>query len=441
MPDRRPSGVTARPSEAESSSRVDAGGAYVHGIRQNWRPFLAWTLLTLWVGTVLGVERVAVPLVGASVFGISSYVVLLSFIASFGFVKAATNFLAGVATDRAGRRTVEVLGWVSAVPVPFLLLWAPDWDWVIAANVLVGVSQGLTWTTAVTSQVDLAGPSQRGLSIGINEAAGYGGVTLGGIAAGYLATVELRVAPFEFMAAVTVIALLVSLMLRDTRPWARREADPGALGTARTHPGRLLLAASWQNRPLFACSQAGLIEKFVDTLAWGIVPVYLLSLHYDPVTIGWVVGVYTGSWAILQLWTGALSDRIGRRIPIVVGMLLAALGVGLFPFAGSLPVFLGLALTAGLGMALLYPTLLAAVSDLAGSTHRGTVLGAYRFWRDSGYGFGALFLGISATVLGVPSTFLLAAVIMAASAAFVAVSLGSTRPSSVPGGRDVTQGR
>ena len=402
-----------------------AAPRHAHGIRANLRPFVGWGVLTLWVGTVLGVERVAVPLIGASVFGVSSYVVLLSFIASFGFVKAASNFLAGVSTDRVGRRMVEVVGWVAMVPVPLLLVTAPSWDWVIVANALVGVSQGLTWTTAVTSQIDLAGPAQRGLSVGINEAAGYGGLTLGGIAAGYLATVELRVAPFEFMAVVTVAALLLSMALRDTRPWARREADPGALSRTESHPWALFIAASWQNRSLFACSQAGLIEKFVDTLAWGIVPVYLLGFGYGPVTIALVVGIYTGSWAVLQLLTGALSDRIGRRTPIVLGMLLAAFGVGLFPLARSLPEFVLLALITGVGMALLYPTLIAAVSDVGGSAHRGTVLGAYRFWRDSGYGFGALFLGVTATLLGVPATFVVAALLMVISAAIVAAFLRS----------------
>ena len=394
-----------------------------YGIWVNWRQFVVLSVITFWVGSVVGVERVVAPLLGSNVFHVSSYVVLLSFIVSFGFVKAALNLVAGGAADRFGRRGLLILGWVVALPVPFILAAAPDWSWVVAVNTLVGVNQGLAWSMAVTSKIDIAGPLQRGLAAGINEFAGYGGVAVGGVVGGFLAAAQIRSDPAAFLLAIVLAGLLLSVLLtRETHEHARSE-ETAFQGTTkagdRSESGRLrrsFIKATWGDRRLAVCSQAGLIEKFVDTMAWGIVPLFLLSHGYSPVAIGVLTGIYTGSWAILQLVFGPLSDAWGRRWIIGAGMVLAGVGVlALGTFTDPAEEVLD-ALLAGTGMAMLYPTLIAAVADIAPPAERGSVLGVYRFWRDSGYGFGGLAIGLVADVWGFGSTFLFAAALLAGSA-------------------------
>jgi MFS family permease len=391
------------------------------GIRGNWRQFVVLSTITFWVGSVVGVERVVAPALGSNVFHVSSYVVLLSFIVSFGFVKATLNLVAGGAADRIGRRSLLILGWVVALPVPFILATAPAWSWVIAVNALVGVNQGLAWSMAVTSKIDIAGPRQRGLAAGINEFAGYSGVAMGGLVGGILAAVQIRDPPAEFLLGVVLVGLLASVLIaRETREHAHAEdraSHGGSEGLPPPHRGlrQAFAEATWKDRRLVALSQAGLVEKFVDTMAWGVFPVFLLSKGYSLVSVGVLTGIYTGSWAILQLLFGPLSDRVGRKGIIAGGMVLA--GVGVFA-VGTFTTFseeAAAAALAGTGMAMLYPTLIAAVADLARASERGAILGVYRFWRDSGYGFGGLAIGAVADVFGFHSTFLFAAVLMVAS--------------------------
>jgi MFS family permease len=406
------------------------------GLRANWGQFVVLSLITFWVGAVVGVERVVVPALGASVFHLTSYIVLLSFIVSFGFVKAAVNLVGGGAADRIGRRPVLVVGWLFALPVPFLLLTAPNWWWVVAANALVGINQGLAWSMAVTSKIDLAGRRQRGFAMGLNEFSGYAGVSVGGFLGGVLSTVAFRTAPYELLLGVILVGLVASfLAARETQDHVRQEevtrgrvVAPGDV-VATSNLKTVFSRASWKDRRLAACSQAGLIEKFVDTMAWGLFPLYLVGQGLPLVSVGVVTGVYTGSWAALQLVFGPLSDHMGRKWLIVVGMIVAGLGVlGVGAFATWTEEILS-ALVAGTGMAMLYPTLLAAVADLSPPADRAATLGVYRFWRDSGYGFGGLAIGAVADVFGFRSTFLFAAVLMSISALLFAWALRDSEPS------------
>jgi MFS family permease len=415
------------------------------GVRANWRQFVVLSVITFWVGSVVGVERVVAPALGSNVFHVSSYVVLLSFIASFGFVKAAVNLFSGGAADRFGRRGLLILGWIVALPVPFILATAPDWSWVIAVNTLVGINQGLAWSMAVTSKIDIAGPRQRGFAAGINEFSGYAGVSIGGLTGGILAAVEIRDPPAEFLLAVVVIGLLSSLLLvRETRGHAHAEdraargATHGANPVSSRGLGPAFAEATWKDRRLVACSQAGLVEKFVDTMAWGVFPVFLLSKGYSLVSVGVLTGIYTGSWAVLQLLFGPLSDRHGRRGIIAGGMVLAGVGVFAVGTFTTFPEEVSAALLAGTGMAMLYPTLIAAVADIAPASERGAILGVYRFWRDSGYGFGGLAIGAVADLFGFDSTFLFAAGLMVVSSMLFAWGLRAGSGAMASGIRGTT---
>jgi len=324
--------------------------------------------------------------------------------------------------------------------VPFLIIFATSWAWVVVANVLLGMNQGLAWTMTVTSKIDLVGPKQRGFALGINEFSGYAGVALGGFVAGYLGGVfGLRVAPFLFVLGVSLFMLLSSLLLvRETQSFTHLETrqapslQPKAdAGQARRGPGLAAIfgLTSWSDRTLAAASQAGLIEKFTDTLVWGLFPLYFARRGLSPGAIGAVVAAYTGTWALLQVYTGYLTDRIGRKWPIVGGMWLAAIGVALVAITMTLEAWVIGAVLMGVGMALLYPTLLAVVSDVAAPSWRATSLGVYRLWRDSGYAFGALAIGMVADALGLLAGFWFAAAVMAASGCLVAVFMYETLPS------------
>lgn len=419
------------------------------GLLPNLRQFVLLATITFGVGLVVGAERVVVPVLAKQAFGIASFLATLAFIVSFGFVKAALNLVAGRLADHFGRKPLLVLGWVVALPVPFLIIFAPSWGWVVAANVLLGMNQGLAWTMTVTSKIDLVGPKRRGFALGINEFSGYAGVSLGGFVGAYLGSLfGLRVAPFLFVLGVILVMLIASLLLvRETHHFTHletqqaapnqqpdsEEAQAQAQAQAQVQPRPSLAAifalTTWGDRALAACSQAGLIEKFTDTLAWGLFPLYFFSRGLSPVAIGAVVATYTGTWAVLQIYTGHLTDQIGRKWPIAGGMWLAAGGIALVALTTTLVMWVIGAMLMGVGMALLYPTLLAAVSDVAAPRWRATSLGVYRLWRDSGYAFGALAIGMIADAFGLLAGFWFAAAIMAVSGLLVALLMYETLPS------------
>ena len=370
------------------------------------------------------------PALAESEFGVpaGSFLLLTSFVVVFGVVKSGLNFVAGRMSERVGRRRVLMLGWLAALPVPFLIYFAQDWGWIIAATVLLGVNQGLAWSMTQASKLDLAGPHHRGVTIGLNEFAGYVGVALAGVVTGYAASIfDPRLALLLF-GLVVVLGALVStrLWVKETLPWATAEASrpseasPAARSSREPraisqHPStwEVFAVMSWRDRRLAAICQAGLVEKFVDALVWVIYPVFLFAQGLSLPTIGWIVGVYGFAWGGLQLFTGRLSDRIGRHGLNVAGMWICGLGVALMPVGEGVLWWSVSAVITGVGMALLYPNLSAAIADISAPSWRGSAIGIYRFWRDLGYAIGALGLGVAAHLAGqLDATFWFVAVSM-----------------------------
>jgi MFS family permease len=398
----------------------------VLGLRANLGQFLLLVLINAFVGAMVGLERSTVPLLGERVFGFASSTAVLAFIVSFGAVKALANLFAGHLSDRLGRKGVLVVGWLVGLPVPLLIIWAPAWGWIVFANVLLGINQGLCWSTTVIMKIDLVGPARRGLAMGLNEAAGYGALALAAIAAGYLAaTYALRPQPFLLGLVFAVAGLLLSLRgVRESQGHARHEASlqahpdgvaalvdslpplqagENAPFTRAPHTltfGEVFLLTSWKNRTLFGVSQAGLVNNLNDGLAWGLFPLFFATAGLSLAQIGLLAGVYPGVWGVAQLATGALSDRVGRKGLIVGGMVLQGLAIGTVVVVHGFVWWLGALVLLGLGTALVYPTLLAAISDVAHPTWRGSAVGVYRLWRDSGYAIGALLAGGLADLFG-----------------------------------------
>ena len=416
----------------------------MHGIRPNIGQFSQQLLQVFFVGLTIGVQRNVVPALAESEFGVpaDSFTLLMAFVVSFGFVKGAMNFVSGRLSETVGRRKLLIAGWIVALPIPFIFLYAPSWAWIVAGNILLGINQGFAWSMTVTSKLDIVRPDQRGVATGFNEFAGYGGVALAGLITGYLASdFDPRMSLFAFGLAVILMALLSGLLFfRETLPWARAEAaahrtgvhggpQPRVPENVSAHPStwEIFTLVSFRHRSFMALSQAGCIEKFVDALVWGFFPVYLYSQGLSLVDIGWVVGAYGFVWGASQLWTGPLSDAIGRKWPIVIGMWTCAAGVAATLYVSGLVAWALMAAMTGVGMALLYPTLIAAIGDISHPDWRGSSLGVYRFWRDLGYGIGALLLGLIADYFGaLEAGFWFTAAAMAASGLWVALAMEET---------------
>jgi MFS family permease len=375
----------------------------VLGLKENWQQFLLLVVINAFVGGMVGLERTVVPLLAEEEFGLASATVTLSFIFTFGIVKALANLFAGHLSDRIGRKRVLVSGWLFALPVPWLVIWAPGWEWVVFANVLLGINQGLAWSTTVIMKIDLVGPRQRGLAMGLNEAAGYLAVSGAALASGYLAAkYSLRPQPFLLGIAFAIAGLVLTILfVRDSQEHARVEAHShGATGDVRTPPFRAIFRVTgWGDRALFSVSQAGLVNNLNDGLAWGLFPLFFSANGASLGEIGWLAAIYPGVWGLGQLLTGALSDRTGRKPLIVGGMWTQALGIAVVLLGGSLPWWIvGVALL-GAGTAMVYPTLLASIGDVAHPVWRASAVGVYRLWRDGGYAVGALLAGVLADAL------------------------------------------
>jgi MFS family permease len=417
---------------------------YLHGIRQNLGQFGQQLLQVFFVGLTIGMQRTVVPVLAESEFGVpaGSTTLLMAFVISFGFVKGAMNFVSGRVSERLGRRHVLILGWLIAIPIPFIFLYAPSWGWIVAANVLLGVNQGFTWSMTVTSKLDIVRPEQRGVATGFNEFAGYGGVALAGLITSYLALLfGARTSLFLFGLA-TILTALVSALLfsKETIHWARAEsaaykANTGE-GVRPNYPddvsetptmSEIFALVTYKHRTFAALSQAGCVEKFVDALVWVFFPVYLFGKGLSLVQIAWVVGTYGFVWGGSQLWTGPLSDVIGRKWPIVLGMWTCAVGVMATLWVEGIVLWCVTAAITGVGMALLYPTLIAAIGDISHPDWRGSSLGVYRFWRDLGYGIGALLLGVIADAFGMlEAGFVFTAVAMFLSGLWVVLRMQET---------------
>jgi MFS family permease len=399
------------------------------GLRENAAQFTLLVAINALVGAMVGLERSTLPLIGADEFHLSSTIAVLSFIVAFGLAKSFTNLAAGALAERIGRRRLLIAGWALALPVPLLIGVAPSWGWVVAANVFLGVNQGLTWSMTVLMKIDLVGPKRRGLALGLNESAGYGGVAIAAAASGWLAS--------EFVArdvlviagaAIAATALVVSaIFVRDTAAHVALEQKSHPAES--TTPPRLreaFLAASFRAPALRSCSQAGLVNNLNDALAWGLVPLFLAADGAGTGQIGLVAGIYPAVWGVGQIWTGHWSDRVGRKRPIVGGMLLQAAALALLSASGGEVVIAALAAAVlGAGTALVYPTLIASISDSVSPVARAPTVGVYRFWRDMGYVVGGLLVGLLADAIDPAATIAIVAGLTALSGVWVWAELPS----------------
>jgi len=407
---------------------MDTGSDLEQGIREHLGQFSLHVLLVFATGLTMGSERAVLPVLGRDVLGVESVVYIGSFVVSFGFVKALLNLYAGKWGDTYGRKPVLVLGWLAAVPLPFVLIFAPNWGWITVGNVLLGINQALTWSMAINAKIDLAGPDERGLAVGIDEAFGYTGVAVGTWVTGLIAGQwGLRPEPFYFLGAVVLLALVLALFLvRETVQFARAEGEDDH-HDANLPFGAVLKRATYGDRTLFAAAQAGHVENFVDTLFWIAVPLYLTSEGLGIAAAGLVVGIHSAMY-FLQIATGGLADRIGRRPPVVWGMFLAGAGVLGMVLVGNYLAWALLAAVSGLGMALLYPNLMTVPGDAAHPTWRSAGMGVYRMWRDAGYGVGAIVIGLATELATPEAAFYLTAVLMFASGAVVYWWMEETHP-------------
>jgi MFS family permease len=404
------------------------------GLGPNLAQFSLLVVVNAFVGAMVGLERSILPAIAEQEFHLAARAAVLSFIVVFGVVKAVTNYFAGRLSDSVGRKIILVGGWVVALPVPFLLMWAPSWSWILVANVLLGVSQGLTWSTTVIMKIDLAGAERRGFAMGVNEFAGYGAVALSALATGYLAAnYGLRPQPFYLGVGFALAGLLLSaLLVRETRGHAAHEAKwHSATEDASAVSQRdIFLRTSFRDRELSSVSQAGLVNNLNDGMAWGLFPMFYAAAGLSLARIGWLAAIYPAVWGVGQLFTGALSDRVGRKWLIVGGMWLQAAAIVLIVLSRALGGFAAGAVLLGAGTAMVYPTLLAAIGDVAHPTWRASAVGVYRFWRDLGYAVGALLAGITADVLGMRAAIWLVAVVTCGSGVVVAVRMRETHPAA-----------
>ena len=404
---------------------------YRQGIRRNWSQFALQLLVVFAVGLTIGAERNVVPVLGRDILGVESILVIGSFVVSFGFVKALLNLYGGKWSESYGRKPILIGGWLIALPIPVILISAPDWWWITLGNVLLGINQGLAWSMSVNAKIDLAGSDSRGLAVGLDEAFGYSGVAIGAWATGIIAArYGLRPAPFYFLAGVIVLALVISVLsVKETLPYAEAEAENRTSETDAELPFRSILKrATWGDRTLFAASQAGSVEKFVDALVWIAYPLFLTTAGLSVVEVGTVIGIYGGIWGVLQLYTGKLADDIGRRPPVVTGMFIAGIGVLATVVVSGYWFWLITAGITGVGIALLYPNLITVVGDAAHPSWRATGLGVYRMWRDAGYGFGAIIIGLTADLVSMEAAFYLVAIAMFVSGGITLVWMRETHP-------------
>ncbi len=422
----------------------------VHGIRANLEQFMHQLVQVMLVGFTIGMMRTVVPALSESEFGVpkDSFMLLTAFVVAFGLVKGALNFVAGRLSERMGRKKVLLLGWAAAWPIPLMVYFAPSWNWIVAATVLLGVNQGLTWSMTQNAKLDITRPEQRGLTIGLNEFSGYVGLALAGIITAYLAAaLGARTGLLIFgMVTVSLATLLTLLWVKDTLPWARSEAarqkSGAGSGPAPRYPTgmgdkpsmrEVFALVSWRDRRLAAITQAGLVEKFVDALVWVFYPVFLVKHGLSLPMTGWVVGIYGFVWGGSQFFTGKLSDHVGRHGPNVWGMWICGAGVAMMLLRDGMAWWSLSAAVSGFGMALLYPNLSAAVADISHPAWRGSAIGIYRFWRDLGYGIGALGLGITAHFSGtVDAAFWFVAISMLISGGLLRIFGEETHPKLNP---------
>jgi len=416
-----------------SAPTTSTGDAPRLGLRANWRQFTLLAAVNAFVGAMVGLERAVLPLLAEEEFGLATRTAVVTFVVSFGLAKAATNLLAGHLASRHGRRRVLIAGWLFGLPVPLLLIWAPSWGWVVGANVLLGVNQGLAWSMTVNMKVDLVGPLRRGFALGVNESAGYLAVGATALLSGLVAErFGLRPEPFYLGLAFAALGLALSvLFVRDTAAFVALEAGARADRAPDRSLRRSFAETTWRRRDLFALSQAGFVNNLNDALAWAILPLFFASRGLGVETIALLAAVYPLAWGGGQVGAGWLSDRLGRTPLIVSGMALQALAIATVAAGDAVGVWLAGAIALGAGTALAYPTLLAAVGDAVHPHERASALGVYRFWRDTGAAAGALLAGAAADALGFRGAILLVAAVTGASGVVAFRLLALRRPSAM----------
>jgi len=420
-------------SEALSAPRPE-GSSIRLGLKENWRQFALLILINAFVGGMVGIERTVVPLIGSAEFGIASTTIVLSFIVSFGVVKALANLVSGQLADSWGRKHVLVLGWLVGLPVPFMIVWAPSWEWIIAANALLGINQGFAWSMTVIMKVDLVGPKSRGLAVGLNEFAGYLAVGVTAFLTGYLASrYGLRPVPIYLGIGYAVLGAMLSILLvRDTRQYVQLEAAASSKPSTSMTFREIFVRTSFRDRNLFAASQAGLVNNLNDGMSWGIFPLFFTAFGLGVERIGILKAIYPATWGILQIVTGPLSDRWGRKGLIVAGMWIQSAGLFLTAATRQFEWWLVGSVLLGLGTAMVYPSLIAAVSDASHPTWRARSLSVYRFWRDLGYAIGALSAGIIADIFGMAWAIGTIAALTFFSGAVVALVIREKAPDTKP---------
>jgi MFS family permease len=398
------------------------------GLRENVAQFTLLVVVNAFVGAMVGIERSMLPLLAEQEFQLAARTAILSFIVVFGVTKAITNYVAGRFADHMGRKHILIAGWLVAVPVPFLLMWAPTWSWVLVANGFLGISQGLTWSTTVIMKIDLVGPARRGLAMGLNEFAGYIAVAGAAWATGWIAGREgLRPEPFYLGVVFVGVGLALSVFLvRETESHvtleSRLRTDPNH---ARTSHG-VFWRTTIGDRNLSSISQAGLVNNLNDGLAWGLFPLFFAAANMSLERTAALAAIYPATWGLVQLGTGALSDHIGRKWLIATGMWTQAVGIGLTAMSWTFAGFAAGAVLLGVGTAMVYPTLLAGIGDVAAPAWRASAIGVYRFWRDLGYAFGAVIAGITADLLGLSGALWIVAALTFISGLVVASRLQET---------------
>ena len=405
------------------------------GLRENLAQFALLVLVNAFVGAMAGMERSLLPMIATEDFGLAARTAALSFIVVFGITKALTNYFAGRFADRFGRKPLLMAGWGLAAPVPLMLMWAPTWNWVLVANALLGASQGLTWSTTVIMKIDLVGPKRRGLAMGLNEFAGYVAVAAAAFATGWIAArTGLRPVPFYLGVVVVAVGFTLSLLVRETTSHAAFEsslkADAGPDLAAR----EVFWRTSIRDRNLSSVSQAGLVNNLNDGMAWGLFPILFTSFGMSLTQIGVLAGLYPAVWGVAQIATGALSDRFGRKWFIAAGMWIQAIGIYVVSSSIIFSGFAAGSVLLGLGTAMVYPTLLAAIGDVAMPAWRASAIGVYRLWRDLGYAVGALLAGVSADLWGISGAIRIVAALTFVSGVVAAMRMTETRSRAIARG-------
>ena len=398
------------------------------GLRENVAQFTLLVIVNAFVGAMVGMERSILPAIAEQDFHLVARTAVLSFIVVFGVTKALTNYAAGRLADRVGRKQVLVAGWAIAIPVPFILMWAPSWNWILVANALLGISQGFTWSTTVIMKIDLVGNERRGLAMGLNEFAGYLAVAGAALLTGWIAARHgLRPDPFYPGVVFVAVGLALSaLMVRETHAHVALESSLHGAPAQVVSPREVFWRTTWSDRNLSSISQAGLVNNLNDGMAWGLFPLFFAAANVSLDRIGILAAIYPATWGVVQLATGALSDRVGRKWLIAAGMWVQAAGIGVVILSRGFVGFAAGGVLLGIGTAMVYPTLLAAIGDVAAPAWRASSVGVYRLWRDLGYALGALLAGVTADVLGLAGAMWVIAAITGASGLVAAVRLRET---------------